>query len=104
MFIESQNSIFVNQNDMGVFVCVQPPEEDPQIPFHGVVFLDVGRLLYPGVTRIRGAYSIQPFSETELLNKVKQIHILKPLSISFFVVVDHSLMLWILVLIDQLVC
>ncbi|CAK6974928.1 cilia- and flagella-associated protein 70 [Scomber scombrus] len=55
-----------------------PPEEDPQIPFHGVVFVDVGMLLYPGVTRIRGAYSIQPFSETELLNKAKRsISVLK---------------------------
>ncbi|XP_044211098.1 cilia- and flagella-associated protein 70 isoform X1 [Thunnus albacares] len=47
-------------------------EEDPQIPFHGVAFVDMGRLLYPGVTRIRGAYSIRPFSETELLNKAKR--------------------------------
>ncbi|KAM9861139.1 cilia- and flagella-associated protein 70-like [Aulostomus maculatus] len=47
-------------------------EEDPQIPFHGVAFVDMGRLLYPGVTRIRGAYSIQPFSEMELFNKTKR--------------------------------
>ncbi|KAM7424545.1 hypothetical protein PAMA_000746 [Pampus argenteus] len=47
-------------------------EEDPQIPFHGVAFVDMRRLLYPGVTRIRGAYSIHPFSETELLNKAKR--------------------------------
>uniref|UniRef100_A0A8C9ZDD5 Cilia and flagella associated protein 70 n=1 Tax=Sander lucioperca TaxID=283035 RepID=A0A8C9ZDD5_SANLU len=33
------------------------------IPFHGVAFVDMGQLLYPGVSRIRGAYSIQPFSE-----------------------------------------
>ncbi|KAI3377407.1 hypothetical protein L3Q82_008597 [Scortum barcoo] len=44
-------------------------EENPEIPFHGVAFVDMGRLLYPGVSRIRGAYSIQPFSETELLKK-----------------------------------
>ncbi|KAG8001216.1 Cilia-and flagella-associated protein 70 [Nibea albiflora] len=47
-------------------------EENPEIPFHGVVFVDMGRLLYPGVSRIRGAYSIQPFSEAELLKKAKQ--------------------------------
>ncbi|XP_031704683.1 cilia- and flagella-associated protein 70 [Anarrhichthys ocellatus] len=47
-------------------------EGNPEIPFHGVAFVDMGRLLYPGVRRIRGAYSIQPFSEAELLKKAKQ--------------------------------
>ncbi|XP_042342588.1 cilia- and flagella-associated protein 70 [Plectropomus leopardus] len=47
-------------------------EENPEIPFHGVAFVDLGLLLYPGVSRIRGAYSIQPFSEAELLNKAKR--------------------------------
>ncbi|KAE8297572.1 Cilia- and flagella-associated protein 70 [Larimichthys crocea] len=47
-------------------------EEIPDIPFHGVVFVDMGRLLYPGVSRIRGAYSVQPFSEDELLKKAKE--------------------------------
>lgn len=40
------------------------------MPFHGVAFVDLGRLLYPGVKRTRGAYSIQPFSEEEILEKV----------------------------------
>ncbi|XP_044039092.1 cilia- and flagella-associated protein 70 isoform X3 [Siniperca chuatsi] len=47
-------------------------EENPEIPFHGVAFVDMGLLLYPGVSRIRGAYSIQPFSADELLNKGKR--------------------------------
>ncbi|XP_035855669.1 cilia- and flagella-associated protein 70 isoform X3 [Sander lucioperca] len=47
-------------------------EENPEIPFHGVAFVDMGQLLYPGVSRIRGAYSIQPFSEAELLKKAKR--------------------------------
>ncbi|KAK5874319.1 hypothetical protein PBY51_019274 [Eleginops maclovinus] len=47
-------------------------EEAPEIPFHGVVFVDLGRLLYPGVSHIRGAYSILPFSEAELLKKAKR--------------------------------
>ncbi|KAK2853723.1 hypothetical protein Q5P01_006384 [Channa striata] len=50
----------------------QLAEDNPEIPFHGVAFVDMGRLLYPGVSRIRGAYSIHPFSEVELLNKVKR--------------------------------
>nr|XP_046250293.1 cilia- and flagella-associated protein 70 [Scatophagus argus] len=47
-------------------------EESPEIPFHGVAFVDMGRLLYPGVSRIRGAYSIQSFSEAEMLKKAKR--------------------------------
>uniref|UniRef100_A0A3Q2TTM0 Cilia and flagella associated protein 70 n=1 Tax=Fundulus heteroclitus TaxID=8078 RepID=A0A3Q2TTM0_FUNHE len=47
-------------------------EDNPEIPFHGLAFVDMGRLLYPGVSRIRGAYTIQPFYEAELLNKTKR--------------------------------
>ncbi|XP_029354363.1 cilia- and flagella-associated protein 70 [Echeneis naucrates] len=50
----------------------QPGEENPEIPFHGVAFVDMAQLLYPGISRIRGAYRIHPFSETELLNKSKR--------------------------------
>ncbi|KAM9764632.1 cilia- and flagella-associated protein 70 [Menidia menidia] len=47
-------------------------EDNLEIPFHGVAFVDMGRLLYPGVSRIRGAYTIQPFCENEMLNKAKR--------------------------------
>ncbi|XP_043998467.1 cilia- and flagella-associated protein 70 isoform X2 [Gambusia affinis] len=47
-------------------------DENPEIPFHGLVFVDLGRLLYPGVSRIRGAYTVHPFYESELLNKAKR--------------------------------
>ncbi|KAM8893823.1 cilia- and flagella-associated protein 70 isoform 3-T3 [Spinachia spinachia] len=47
-------------------------EGNLDIPFHGVGFVDMGRLLFPGVRRIRGAYSIQTFSEAELLKKAKR--------------------------------
>ncbi|XP_036950713.1 cilia- and flagella-associated protein 70 isoform X3 [Acanthopagrus latus] len=47
-------------------------EENLEIPFHGVAFVDVGRLLYPGVSHVRGAYSIHPFSEAELQKKAKR--------------------------------
>ncbi|XP_054627013.1 cilia- and flagella-associated protein 70 isoform X2 [Dunckerocampus dactyliophorus] len=55
-------------------------EEDPHIPSHGVAFIDMGRLLYPGITHIRGAYQIQPYSSTLLLNKAKRsVSVLKEL-------------------------
>ncbi|KAK5915695.1 hypothetical protein CesoFtcFv8_001261 [Champsocephalus esox] len=47
-------------------------EEAQEIPFHGIAYVDMGRLLYPGVSRIRGAYSILPFSEADLLKKAKR--------------------------------
>uniref|UniRef100_A0A087XCB7 Cilia and flagella associated protein 70 n=1 Tax=Poecilia formosa TaxID=48698 RepID=A0A087XCB7_POEFO len=49
-------------------------DENPEIPFHGLIFVDMGRLLYPGVSRIRGAYTVHPFYESELLNKVSNCH------------------------------
>lgn len=48
------------------------PDENPEISFHGVAFVDMGRLLFPGATRIKGAYLIEPFSETLLSNKTKR--------------------------------
>uniref|UniRef100_A0A3Q3EN51 Cilia and flagella associated protein 70 n=1 Tax=Kryptolebias marmoratus TaxID=37003 RepID=A0A3Q3EN51_KRYMA len=55
------------------------------IPFHGLVFVDMGLLLYPGVSSIRGAYAVQPFCQTELLNKVtKNTHLLSFRFIVFF--------------------
>lgn len=58
---------------MRVSVClgVYLAKKNPEIPFHGVAFVDLGRLLYPGVKRMRGAFIIQPFSEEEILEKVR---------------------------------
>ncbi|XP_037550410.1 cilia- and flagella-associated protein 70 [Nematolebias whitei] len=44
-------------------------DDSVEIPFHGLVFVDMGQLLYPGVSRTRGAYTVHPFCMTELLNK-----------------------------------
>ncbi|KAJ0056819.1 hypothetical protein NL108_018210, partial [Boleophthalmus pectinirostris] len=60
-----------------IFMCIVPVlqqllEETTEIPFHGVAFVDMGRLLFPGATRIRGAYCVQPFSESLLSNKAKR--------------------------------
>ncbi|CAL8297817.1 unnamed protein product [Lota lota] len=43
-----------------------------QISFHGVAYVDMGPLLYPGATRIRGTYRVHPFSESDLLAKAKR--------------------------------
>ncbi|XP_066546240.1 cilia- and flagella-associated protein 70 isoform X3 [Amia ocellicauda] len=47
-------------------------EDDAQLSFHGVAYVDMAPLLYPGVKRIRGAYQILPFYEADLLAKTKR--------------------------------
>ncbi|CAF99918.1 unnamed protein product [Tetraodon nigroviridis] len=49
-------------------------KQNPEMPFHGVAFVDLGRLLYPGVKRLRGAFIVQPFSEEEILEKTSKAH------------------------------
>lgn len=51
-------------------ICVQQLEDEIQISFHGVAYVDFAPLLYPGVRRIRGAYRIHTFSESDFLIKV----------------------------------
>ncbi|KAI7803804.1 putative tetratricopeptide repeat protein 18 [Triplophysa rosa] len=49
--------------------------------FHGVVYVDLAPLLYPGVRRIHGTYRIHPFHESELLTKAQRTHsVLKEMS------------------------
>ncbi|RXN24181.1 cilia- and flagella-associated 70 [Labeo rohita] len=49
-------------------------EDEAQISFHGVVYMDLVPLLYPGVRRIHGVYRIYPFYDSELLNKTQRTY------------------------------
>ena len=40
-------------------------EEESAISFHGVAYVDMAPLLYPGVKKIHGAYLIKPFNEND---------------------------------------
>lgn len=40
--------------------------------YHGVVYIDMQPLLYPGATQIRGAYKIHPFTDSEYMTKTKR--------------------------------
>ncbi|KAA0706143.1 Cilia- and flagella-associated protein 70 [Triplophysa tibetana] len=52
-----------------------------EISFHGVVYVDLAPLLYPGVRRIHGTYRIHPFNESELQAKAQRTHsVLKEMS------------------------
>ncbi|XP_032087353.1 cilia- and flagella-associated protein 70 isoform X2 [Thamnophis elegans] len=45
-------------------------EEDP-ISFHGVAYVNLVPLLYPGVKRIRGAFRVFPYHDSEVYEKTK---------------------------------
>ncbi|XP_036408678.1 cilia- and flagella-associated protein 70 [Megalops cyprinoides] len=47
-------------------------EEEAPISFHGVAYVDLGPLLYPGAKRIRGAYLLRPFYEADVQAKTKR--------------------------------
>lgn len=54
---------------------------EDEISFHGVVYMDLAPLLYPGVHRIHGTYRVYPFYESELLTKTQRTHsVLKEMS------------------------
>ncbi|ETE63317.1 Tetratricopeptide repeat protein 18, partial [Ophiophagus hannah] len=49
--------------------AVAGAEEDP-ISFHGVAYVNLVPLLYPGVKRIRGAFRVLPYHDSEVSEKV----------------------------------
>uniref|UniRef100_A0A8C6LNE9 Tetratricopeptide repeat domain 18 n=1 Tax=Nothobranchius furzeri TaxID=105023 RepID=A0A8C6LNE9_NOTFU len=63
----------IKQED-GELTALELNVENPEVSFHGLAFVDLGHLLVPGVRRIRGAYHVEPFSESELFIKVKRVH------------------------------
>uniref|UniRef100_A0AAY5EA85 Cilia and flagella associated protein 70 n=1 Tax=Electrophorus electricus TaxID=8005 RepID=A0AAY5EA85_ELEEL len=46
--------------------------DEIQIPFHGVAYVDLAPLLYPGVKHIHGAYYLHPFYDSDLFMKVRK--------------------------------
>ena len=45
-------------------------DDETHTSFHGVVYLNLAPLLYPGVKRIRGAYRVHAYTDAELTEKV----------------------------------
>ena len=41
-------------------------EEEPTLSYHGVAFMSLSSFLYPGTSRITGAYLVHPYSEAEV--------------------------------------
>ena len=44
-------------------------DDEPLVSFHGVAYVDMAPLLYPGVKKIHGAYLIKPFNESDFQAK-----------------------------------
>uniref|UniRef100_A0A8C7L6W7 Cilia and flagella associated protein 70 n=1 Tax=Oncorhynchus kisutch TaxID=8019 RepID=A0A8C7L6W7_ONCKI len=53
------------------FLDADGGEDETQLSFHGVAYVDMAPLLYPGARRVRGAYRLYPFYDSDLLVKVK---------------------------------
>ena len=49
-------------------------EEEITLSHHGMAYIDMSSLLYPGVTRVFGAYYVEPMNETDLSDKTRGIH------------------------------
>ena len=47
-------------------------DEEPLASYHGIAYVDLAPLLYPGVRKVRGAYLIHPYMETLCMNKIKR--------------------------------
>ncbi|ESO85468.1 hypothetical protein LOTGIDRAFT_229452 [Lottia gigantea] len=47
-------------------------EDEGGINFHGIAFVNLAPLLYPGVKKIRGAYKVYPYSDHILHEKTKR--------------------------------
>ncbi|XP_050413977.1 cilia- and flagella-associated protein 70 [Patella vulgata] len=47
-------------------------EDENGIYFHGIAFVNLAPLLYPGVKKIRGAYKVWPYSDHILYEKTKR--------------------------------
>lgn len=47
-------------------------DEDLAMSYHGVAYVDMAHLLYPGATRIKGAFKIQPYSDQEYSTRTKR--------------------------------
>ncbi|XP_038074225.1 cilia- and flagella-associated protein 70-like isoform X4 [Patiria miniata] len=47
-------------------------EEENPIFFHGVAYVNMAPLLYPGVNKIRGAFRVHAYNEAEIVEKTKR--------------------------------
>ncbi|CAG5132206.1 unnamed protein product [Candidula unifasciata] len=47
-------------------------EEESSLAFHGLALINLSSLLYPGVSRVKGAFRVIGFSETVLAEKTKR--------------------------------
>ncbi|XP_073414691.1 cilia- and flagella-associated protein 70 isoform X2 [Dendrobates tinctorius] len=49
-------------------------DDEAVVSFHGVAYINMVPLLYPGVRRLRGAYRVLAYQDAEVLEKTKRDH------------------------------
>ncbi|XP_041432428.1 cilia- and flagella-associated protein 70 isoform X2 [Xenopus laevis] len=69
--VEIMRTLTVAPNTKGKPGKVDKGDEDGQISFHGVAYINMVPLLYPGVKHLRGAFRISPYQDAEVLEKTK---------------------------------
>ncbi|XP_075258930.1 cilia- and flagella-associated protein 70-like isoform X3 [Convolutriloba macropyga] len=47
-------------------------EDEAQQSFHGIAYVNMAKLLYPGIKKIRGAFKVHPYNEAEYFEKTKR--------------------------------
>ena len=50
----------------------QANDEEQNITFHGVAYVNMAPLLYPGIKTIQGAYLVKPYIDSEVLERTKR--------------------------------
>ena len=50
----------------------QSSDEEQNVTFHGVAYVNMAPLLYPGIKKIQGAYLVKPFIDSEVFDKTKR--------------------------------
>ncbi|NWX12458.1 CFA70 protein, partial [Aegotheles bennettii] len=66
--------VAVSSPSKGKTSAADKGDEDKQISFHGVAFVNMVPLLCPGVKQIRGAFRVFAYQDSEVLEKTKSQH------------------------------
>ena len=66
-------------------------EDESSYTYHGIAYVDLAPLLYPGVKSIHGAYFIHPYTESEALQKLKRKGVLNEDVVKKMIMAESSI-------------
>lgn len=47
-------------------------ESEPHYSYHGIAYVDLAPLIYPGISKVRGAYIVHPYVDAEAQEKLQR--------------------------------